>query len=110
MTPRPPHLAEPGMYHGPIDGRPRAGEAVLANSVPEVRLNLGQIAGRDVELTVSDPAWLDELEEAARVARARLCMFGGSYRGDGEWLAGWHQWRAGQDGAACVPRPTAPRS
>lgn len=76
MATRATHLAEPGMYHGPIEGSPQAGDAILDNCVPVVRVSLGTIAGRDVTLTVADMGWLDDLEVAAQDARARLAMFG----------------------------------
>lgn len=81
MATRTTHLAEPGMYHGPIDGTPQAGDAILDDCVPVVRLSLGTIAGRDVILTVADLAWLDDLEVAVQYARARLAMWFADHTG-----------------------------
>lgn len=99
------HLAEPGLYHGPLEGHPAAGHAVLANCVPEVTLHLGEIAGRPVDLIVCDPAWLAELEQEVRLARSRLTEWLSGR--DRPWLDGhretkaqFERWQAGTGDAA----------
>jgi hypothetical protein len=74
-------LTAPGMgAHIPFNCTPHAGDACLCNGVPSVVLVIGEICGRDIALVITDPSVLAELEYAARLANARLAMWGQDHK------------------------------
>jgi len=74
----------PGCCHGlALDGLPSAGDTYLINSVPVVPLELGlELTGTHAVLLVASLTWLGELEYAARLARARMSMWGQDHQGN----------------------------
>ena len=68
-------ITAPGLgWNVDLTGHPHAGDATFLNGRPVVTVSLGTIAGREVELDITTLAEMDEIEDAFRLAHARLAI------------------------------------
>jgi hypothetical protein len=70
-------LTAPGICHNlPFGGHPQAGEPTLDNGTPTGHLVVGYLqTGQPVTVDSPSPEYLDELEAAIHLERARLAMW-----------------------------------
>ena len=77
---KPPRLrwSMPGIGGGPADEfTPQAGDVELSNGVPVGQADLGIVAGDAVIAKMTDPAWLQQLIDAALQEQSRLAAWQG---------------------------------